>query len=546
MKNKEILFLSIFCMLLSACGIHYTDHAVILKAESLLTEHPDSAFKLLNTIDKPEHLSKSDYAAWCLHYTQARYKLYMDIKSDSLIQVAVDYYAKTDLKKYSGTSYYMLGCVSELLHNNEKAMLAYKNALLALENTGEYNISGLATINMGYIYIQDKNYYEAGLCFKKSLELFKLSGNKKYQISSYLEISIMLLQLEQPFDSVMYYSDRALKLAEEVNDTVLYYYITSQQGELLYKKNKREAVNKILVGFNHCPDLRSRNASYLAYLYTELNKADSATFYLRIAHEEKGVSETEVLKNLAEAAVYEKRKNFEQAYYSFQQAYLRQDSIFYIKQKSQLYQIDKQFDLSEKEKENAELKIANRNVIIGIGFLIILILIILLVFQRINIRNKRKLTELEIKQQKTAFELREKELENSKKQELLLLKLQQKIDITVRFNKLQQGSFEPKKQAVFMEELTNELILTKDEWQDYIDEANSLFNNRITDLKEKHKDLTPSDLIVIVIIGMGIDISDGCLLLNLSKETMYKRRKRIKKRLEIEEDLEEWIMQNIV
>jgi hypothetical protein len=533
-------------MLLSACGTHYTDNAVILKAESLLNEHPDSAFKLLNTIDKPEHLSKSDYAAWCLHYTQARYKLYMDIKSDSLIQVAVDYYAKTDLKKYSGTSYYMLGCVSELLHNNEKAMLAYKNALLALENTGEYNISGLATINMGYIYIQDKNYYEAGLCFKKSLELFKLSGNKKYQISSYLEISIMLLQLEQPFDSVMYYSDRALKLAEEVNDTVLYYYITSQQGELLYKKNKREAVNKILVGFNHCPDLRSRNASYLAYLYTELNKADSATFYLRIAHEEKGVSETEVLKNLAEAAVYEKRKNFEQAYYSFQQAYLRQDSIFYIKQKSQLYQIDKQFDLSEKEKENAELKIANRNVIIGIGFLIILILIILLVFQRINIRNKRKLTELEIKQQKTAFELREKELENSKKQELLLLKLQQKIDITVRFNKLQQGSFEPKKQAVFMEELTNELILTKDEWQDYIDEANSLFNNRITDLKEKHKDLTPSDLIVIVIIGMGIDISDGCLLLNLSKETMYKRRKRIKKRLEIEEDLEEWIMQNIV
>ncbi len=546
MKNIEILLLSIFCMLLSACGTHYTDHAVILKAESLLTEHPDSALKLLNTIDKPEHLSKSDFAAWCLHYTQARYKLYMDIKSDSLIQVAVDYYAKTDLKKYSGTSYYMLGCVSELLHKNEKALLAYKNALLALENTGEYNISGLATINMGYIYKQDKNYYEASLCFKKSLELFKLSGNKKYQISSYFEISNMLLQLEQPFDTVMYYSDKALKLAEEVNDTVLYYYITSQQGELLYKKNKREAINKILVGFNHCPDLRSRNASYLAYLYTELKKPDSATFYIRIANEEKGISETEVLKNLAEAAVYEKRKDFEQAYYSFQQAYLRQDSIFYIKQKSQLYQIDKQFDLSEKEKENAELKIANRNVIIGIGFLIILILIIVLVFQRINIRNKRKLTELEIKQQKTAFELREKELENSKKQELLLLKFQQRIDITVRFNKLQQGSFEPKKQAVFMEELTNELILTKDEWQDYIDEANSLFNNRITDLKEKHKDLTPSDLIVIVIIGMGIDISDGCLLLNLSKETMYKRRKRIKKRLEIEEDLEEWIMQNIV
>ena len=546
MKNKQILLLCIFCMLLSACGTHYTDNAVILKAESLLNEHPDSAFKLLNTIDKPEHLSKSDYAAWCLHYTQARYKLYLDIKSDSLINVAVDYYAKTHLKKYSGTSYYMLGCVSELLHNKEKAMLAYKNALQFLEDTEEYNILGLATINMGYIYMQDKNFYEANLYFKESLELFKLSGNKKYQLSSYIEISNMLLQLEQPIDSVLYYSNKALKLSKEVNDTVLYYHIISQQGELFYKKNKIEAMNKLLVGFNHCPDLRSRNASYLAYLYSELKKTDSATFYLGIANEEKGISETEVLKNMAGAAVYENRKDFKQAYYSFKQAYLRLDSIFYIKQKSQLYQIDKQFDLSEKEKENAELKIANRNVIIGIGFLIILVLIILLMFQRINIRNKRKLTKLEIKQQKTAFELREKELENSKKQELLLLKLQQKIEISVRFNKLQQGSYEPQKQAEFIERITNQVILTKDEWQDYIDETNSLFNNRISDLKDKYKDLTPSDLIVVVLISLGIDISDSCILLNSSKETIYMRRKRIKKRLGIDVDLEEWIQQNIV
>jgi len=546
MKNKQILLLCIFCMLLSACGNQYTDNAVILKAESLLNEHPDSTFKLLNTIDKPEHLSKSDYAAWCLHYTQARYKLYLDIKSDSLINVAVDYYTKTHLKKYSGTSYYILGCVSELLHRKEKSMLAYKNALQTLEDTQEYNILGLTTINMGYIYMQDKNYSVANLCFKKSLELFKLSGNKKYQLSSCIEISNMMLQLEQPFDSMLYYSNNALELSKEVNDTVLYYYIISQQGEFTYNKNKREAVNKLLVGFNHCPDLRRRNASYLAYLYSELKKNDSATFYLRIANEERGVSETEVLKNLAEAAVYENRKDFKQAYYSFQQAYLRLDSIFYKKQKSQLYRIDKQFDLSEKEKENDELRIANRNVVIGIGFLIILVLIILLVFQRINIRNKRKLTKLEIKQQKTAFELREKELENSKKQELLLSKLQQKIEISVRFNKLQQGSYEPQKQAEFIERITNQVILTKDEWQDYIDEANSLFNNRITDLKDKHRDLTPSDLIVVVLIGMGIDISDSCILLNSSKETMYMRRKRIKKRLGIDDDLEEWVKQNIV
>jgi len=90
------------------------------------------------------------------------------------------------------------------------------------------------------------------------------------------------------------------------------------------------------------------------------------------------------------------------------------------------------------------------------------------------------------------------------------------------------------------------MIFTKDEWQDYIDEANNLFNNRVSDLKNKHRGLTPSDLIVIVLICMRIDISDSCTLLNSSKETMYIRRKRIKKRLGIDDDLKEWIKQNVM
>lgn len=545
-NKKHILLSSIFCLLLTACGSPYTDNAIILKAESLLNEHPDSAYKLLSGINNPAQLSKPDYAAWCLHYTHVQYKLYMDIKSDSLINVAINYYANSHLKKYCGTSYYVLGCVSELLHRKEKAMLSYKKAFVALDGTKEYNTLGLATVNMGYIYEQDKNYYQANIYIRKSLEFFELSGNKKCQTSSYFEVSNMSLQLDYPFDSTMFYSNKALKLSKEINDSVLIYHIISKQGELLYNKNRRVAINDLLVGFNHCPDIRVQNASFLAYLYSEINMPDSASFYLRIANKKKGDSELEVFKNLTGAGVFESRKDFRQAYYLIENAYLNQDTVFRNKLKSQSYKIDKQFDLSEKENKNAKLKIANRTKTIWIGVLIILVLIILLLFQRRNILNKEKQAGLEIKQQKTAFELREKELENSKKQELLLSKLQQKIEISVRFNKLQQGSYEPQKQAEFIEKITNNMIFTKDEWQDYIDEANNLFNNRVSDLKNKHRDLTPSDLIVIVLIGMKIDISDSCTLLNSSKETMYIRRKRIKKRLGIDDDLEEWIKQNVV
>jgi DNA-binding CsgD family transcriptional regulator len=151
---------------------------------------------------------------------------------------------------------------------------------------------------------------------------------------------------------------------------------------------------------------------------------------------------------------------------------------------------------------------------------------------------------MELKQQKTEFELKEKELVNNKKKELLLSNLQQRMDMTVRFNKLQQSFYEPQKQADFIELMTNQIILTKTEWENYIKEANSIFDNKIDYLSKTYKELTETDLIVIVLIALGLDISDSCVLLNMSKETMYKRRKRIKARLNIDVDLEEWIIQN--
>lgn len=546
MKTVRLFFLCVFSVMLSACGSKYTDNAIILQAESVLNEHPDSAYKLLSSISKPEQLPKPDYAAWCLHYTHAQYKLYIDIKSDRLINVAVDYYAKTNLKKYSGTSYYLLGCISELLKHNGKAILAYKRAVLALAGTSEYNTLGLATVNMGYVYKLDENYYQANICIKKSLDYFKLSGNKKCLASSYYELSNMSIQLDDSFDSTMFYSNKALKFAKDANDSMLYYNIMLRQGELLSRRNPRAAIGSLLVGFNHCPKHKIRSASFLAYVYSGLNMPDSAFFYLTIADKEKGDAELEILKNLTGAGVYEDNKDFKQAYLSMESAYINQDTIFRNKLRSQTYRIDKQFDLSEKEKENAKLKIANRTKIIWIAALIILVLITVLLFQQRDSRNKEKQSALEINQQKLEFELREIQLENSKKHELLLAKLQQRIEMTLRFNKIQQGAFDPKKQEEFVEMLTKQMILAKNEWEYYIDETNSLFNNRIEELKDKCTELTPSDIIVIVLISLGIDISNACVLLNSSKETMYIRRKRIKKRLGIDIDLEEWIKVNIM
>lgn len=545
--RKYTLFSGIILILLTACHSEYTDNAILLKAESVLNAHPDSAYRLLSGIKNPEKLSDSDYAAWCLHYTHAQYKLYMDIKSDSLVKIALNYYTRTHLKKYSGTSYYLQGCILELLQRYNEAMLAYKKAVAELDQTKEYNTRGLATINMGYIYEQERNYYQAYVCAKKSLEYFELSGNIKYRASAYHTLSNMLLQLDHPLDSILFYSNKALNLAKEANDSILYYTILSRQGEFLEKENPEQAINCLLAGFSHCPNRKIRNALYLAYLYSKLNKPDSASFYLKKSDKQKGDTELEILRNLASAGVFEGHKDYKQAYYQIEKAYINQDSVYREKVRNQSYAIDRQFDLSEKEKENASLKIANQTRAIFIAALLIVVLLILLLYQRKNSRNKERHAFLEIKHQKLEFELRKQELENRRKHDLLLAALQQRIEMTLRFNKLQQGVFNPQKQEEFIETMLNQVLLTKSEWQYYIDETNNLFDDKIAALKKTHTDLTPSDLIVIVLISLGINIVDSCTLLHSSKETMYARRKRIKKHLNLsnEVDLEQWVRENI-
>jgi hypothetical protein len=78
---------------------------------------------------------------------------------------------------------------------------------------------------------------------------------------------------------------------------------------------------------------------------------------------------------------------------------------------------------------------------------------------------------------------------------------------------------------------------------DEIYEVNKLFDNKIERLKQEIPELTPTDLIVIALICLKVNISDACVLLDMTSNTMYVRRKTIKKRLELhaDTDLEEWL-----
>ena len=80
----------------------------LLLAEELMNEKPDSALLLLEQIPV-ESLSHQQYADWCLLMTQAQDKCNIDLTSDSLIRIAVNYYEKrnSNPERQLLTFYYM-------------------------------------------------------------------------------------------------------------------------------------------------------------------------------------------------------------------------------------------------------------------------------------------------------------------------------------------------------------------------------------------------------------------------------------------------------
>jgi len=543
MYNLKFFLRVFLCFFLVSCQSQYTKNKIILHAEAIVLTYPDSAFRLLTAIPHPEKLSKADHAAWCLQYSYAQYKLNKNIKSDRIIRVAVNYYEKSSFRKQSGTANYLLGCILQNNNKNKEAMSVYKKAEYTLKSTEDKDLKGLVDFKIGYLYMLDEIFNESLIYFKKSLNYFISTKNLKYQAYSYRIISDIYYQLNYPFQSVMNLSNQALKLSKQSGDSTNYYSILGQQGELLFDKNYALAKEYLLKGYNYFPLLRPNYASLLAYTYIKLNNPDSANYYVQISMMDTTQTKYNVGRYFTGAYVAKYEGDKDKAFILYEKAYSLRNEFFKQSVISQLHIIDKQFDVTKSESEKAVLKIDNRNKVIVISLLIIVVMAGLIIFLIVHNRNKKKQVEDIIEKQVLKNSLEVKKSENNLKKQLLLSKLTLRMENTLQFNRLKMGLSRQVKLDDFIKEISIQSIVSQKDWEFYIQEVDHIFDKKISSLSSANSQLTQSDIRVIVLICLRMDISDCCNLLNLSKETMYHRRAIIKKRigLNVKVDLEKWV-----
>ena len=115
------------------------------------------------------------------------------------------------------------------------------------------------------------------------------------------------------------------------------------------------------------------------------------------------------------------------------------------------------------------------------------------------------------------------EMETEEWREKLLDKVKEKIAITGQaHDRITRG-----------EDLVAKFIYHQQGIEELSAELFGIYHKPISAIKKKHPDLTELDLLVICLLGIGMDNVEICSILRMEKRTLYRRRQLIVQRIGI-------------
>jgi DNA-binding CsgD family transcriptional regulator len=285
-RVRDILLAVVAVMIVVACGESRHISDTHKQAEVVMQEHPDSALTLLQTINPDELTTDRGRAMHALLLSQAYDKNYIDLTDDSLITIAVDYFAPTNEHHYAMLAHYYHAVVNfnanELAISSISCLEAEKHAL----DLNNHQYLGMIYSLMMYIHNYSYNFDEELVCAQKSLEHFKKHGDEKY-------IGNALISLAGAYNNIKDYPCseeiylEAKQFANSIADTTLICrairgYAHVRKVQLDFDAVKRQLMT-VLMGYNRA--VNAVDYCHLSEAYIHENKMDSAILYLKKGEE---------------------------------------------------------------------------------------------------------------------------------------------------------------------------------------------------------------------------------------------------------------------
>lgn len=395
MKNRQtaILYILLCCAYLSSCQRDNTAKLLEL-AETQIWEKPDSTLQILEQISSPEKLKGKEQADYALLLTQAKYRCNILAPSDSLINIAINYYKEKEDADRKGAAYLYKGSVLNELHESEKAIQAYKQAEECIPKMTDTHLIARIYSDLGYLNQMELNYDIAKTYYKKSLSINKA---EKYLSNSANDlINLMGLYISSDYqnkqDSAEWCTSGLLNIVSKVGSNIQAKIFHNIAVQKMYKEKYTEAE----IFLQKLKEVSNGKLSYKALsVWGEL--------YIKMGHKEKadsllyaalGTSDLTVKVNIY-STLYKQAEENKQ--YKKAVGYLKKytaviDSVRDELKSTEIRELQLKYDKSITLRQNAEIRM-NWYLTIAIGFLIVIALISLY-FYSLKIYRKQKGKEL--------------------------------------------------------------------------------------------------------------------------------------------------------
>ena len=200
MRLRTMAYGLLIALLLVGCGDRISMRQ-LEQLESRVNDVPDSVLTVLTATDMPRWGERR--ALYALLRTQADYKCFVPLTSDSLIRYATDYYDGNRKSYRAAMAHYSLGCVYSELGDDAAAIEAYLRAQSLFPDTTVRHYR-LCFQNLGKHYLK-KNMTDEALQAYLSYHTLSQGSNWPY---ADIKLAQAYIQKERP--------DEATKILEDL------------------------------------------------------------------------------------------------------------------------------------------------------------------------------------------------------------------------------------------------------------------------------------------------------------------------------------------
>lgn len=527
MRYKHIISVVLWSMFLVAYG---PNRRVALAEKLMAEKETDSAIAVMQEIKEPQNnLTDRDYALYALLLSEAMHrKQQLNAETDTLLLPAIKYFSESGDSLYAERALYCKAHLDRRLYRMKDAMQSFLKALLFLQGSG--NDEQLYRVNtwLGVVCLNQEEYEGKMRYSKEALKAALRMDNLFYKNLALCDIATGYYFLNR-LDSALYYAQAAYDAAIADSLPSQLPHVYTDLGSIYAKMGENgkalEYVDKA-IGLRPRKDTLAILGLYAdkVDLFGKLGQYDSAYHYFRKAVASPNLATQADAYNHMSGAYY-KMGRCNEAYSLLLRFTELADSVRKQRHTAEVIALQELYKHEQLSVENLYWRTQAAERQSNVYLMATLSLLSLWIASTIYFfywRNRRRLVE-----QQHQLASQQEELHHQR--QVTTENLQRMAEMEQKEARLKETFFRRLNQRIVQEiEKGSNILLSDDDWEDIVQNADIIFDNFTRRLQQHYPALNKEDLRYCCMVKMQLSQLEMSQIMHLEKDSVKKRLKRIR------------------